>query len=104
MNHDPLPDLRKILCPVLVLVGEKDQLHPPKENLKRIIQTLKEGNSKDHTVQELLGLNQLLQTCRTGHPSEYNEIEETVAPAALERIGEWILNRFGQGIATSVRK
>ena len=32
------------------------------------------------TVQELPGLNHLFQTCKTGAPSEYAQIEETIAP------------------------
>ena len=37
------------------------------------------------------GLNHLFQTAKTGAPSEYGSIEETIAPAALDAIGEWIL-------------
>jgi hypothetical protein len=33
----------------------------------------------------------------TGSPAEYAEIEETVAPAALELIASWINQRFGRG-------
>jgi hypothetical protein len=42
------------------------------------------------TTKELPGLNHLFQTCKTGAVSEYAEIEETIAPAALKVIGDWI--------------
>jgi hypothetical protein len=36
------------------------------------------------------GLNHLFQTAQTGSPTEYPKIEETMSPAALEFIGNWI--------------
>ena len=40
---------------------------------------------------EMPGLNHLFQTAATGSPSEYGGIEETIAPAVLEKISSWIL-------------
>jgi len=42
------------------------------------------------TIKELPGLNHLLQACKTGGITEYQQIEETINPAALEVVGEWI--------------
>jgi hypothetical protein len=36
------------------------------------------------------GLNHLFQICESGATSEYAKIEETMAPAALEAISEWM--------------
>ena len=44
---------------------------------------------------EFTGLNHLFQTCETGSPSEYGQIEETFAPAALEAVTSWIRKRTG---------
>jgi len=38
-------------------------------------------------------LNHLFQTAKTGAMSEYEEIEETMAPSVLERISNWIRSR-----------
>jgi len=38
----------------------------------------------------LPGLNHLFQTAKTGSPSEYQNIEETFAPAALKIIADWL--------------
>jgi len=35
-------------------------------------------------------LNHLFQTAKTGSPTEYAGIEETMSPKALERISRWI--------------
>ena len=63
----------------------------PRENLQAIEKALKVGGNKDYTVKLLPSLNHLFQTCTTGAPSEYGKIEETIAPAALQAIGDWIV-------------
>jgi pimeloyl-ACP methyl ester carboxylesterase len=94
LTYDPAPALRATKCPVLAVCGEKDLQVPPKENLAAIEKALKEGGNKDYTIREFPGLNHLFQTCKTGAPTEYAVIEETVAPAVLNTVSEWILKRF----------
>lgn len=97
LTYDPKPNLMKVKCPVLAINGEKDLQVPPEENLYAIEEALREGDNKDYTVKELPGLNHLFQTAETGSPSEYAKIEETISPAALEIIGNWILEYTQQG-------
>ena len=42
------------------------------------------------TTMELPGLNHLFQEAQTGLPNEYEEIEQTFSPKAMEVILEWI--------------
>jgi uncharacterized protein len=93
LNYDPAPTLQKVKCPVLAINGEKDLQVPPKENLAAIEKALKAGGNPDVTVKEYPGLSHLFQTCKTGLPSEYGKIEETISPAVLETIAEWIGKR-----------
>jgi pimeloyl-ACP methyl ester carboxylesterase len=90
---DPREALRKVKVPVLAVNGEKDLQVPPKENLAGIAQALKEGANPPLTTIELPGLNHLFQTSVTGSPSEYQTIEETFAPVALDAVTGWILKR-----------
>lgn len=90
---DPALYLEKVNVPVLALVGEKDLQVPPKENIDLIEAALKKGGNKTYTVMLLPGLNHLFQTSKTGLPSEYGEIEETIAPTALQTISDWILKQ-----------
>jgi pimeloyl-ACP methyl ester carboxylesterase len=90
LSFDPRPTLEKVRCPVLALNGEKDLQVPPKENLAEIAKALQKGGNTRVTTRELPGLNHLFQTCKTGAVSEYSEIEETIAPAALKVIADWI--------------
>jgi fermentation-respiration switch protein FrsA (DUF1100 family) len=96
LTYDPRPTLRQVKVPVLALNGEKDLQVPPKENLAAIAAALREGGNRQVQTQELPGLNHLFQTARTGAPSEYAQIEETFAPAALQRVGDWIARRVGK--------
>jgi len=93
LAYDPKPTLENVKCPVLAINGEKDLQVPPDENLKAIELALKAGGNRDVTLVKLPSLNHLFQTSRTGAPSEYVKIEETIAPVALETISNWILKK-----------
>jgi fermentation-respiration switch protein FrsA (DUF1100 family) len=93
LTYDPAIALRKVTCPVLAIGGEKDTQVPVKENLPAIRAALEQGGNKHFEVDELPGLNHLFQTAKTGSPNEYAQIEETIAPAALEKIASWILKQ-----------
>lgn len=91
LSYDPAIALRKVACPVLAINGSNDLQVPPKQNLPTIAAALKAGGNIDYTIKELPGLNHLFQTSTTGAPSEYSQIEETIAPIALQTMGDWIL-------------
>jgi uncharacterized protein len=40
-------------------------------------------------------LNHFLQHARSGLPAEIPEIDETMAPEALDAIADWVVKRFG---------
>jgi hypothetical protein len=94
LGYDPRPALRRLTVPTLALNGSLDVQVPPKENLAAIDSALRAAGNRDYRVQELPGLNHLFQTARTGSPSEYATIEETMSPAALEAVASWIVQRF----------
>lgn len=77
---------------MLALNGEKDRQVLPDQNLPPIREALKSGGNTKYEVVELPGLNHLFQTAKTGLPSEYAEISETISPVALEKISSWILS------------
>lgn len=91
IGYDPAPALEKVKCPVLALNGSKDMQVLPDEDLAGIKKALDNGGNKNYEIKKLEGLNHLFQTAETGNPAEYMKIEETIAPAALQIIGDWIL-------------
>jgi pimeloyl-ACP methyl ester carboxylesterase len=93
LAHDPRPILRGVRAPVLAINGELDLQVPPRPNLPAIAAALEAGGNSDYAAVKLPRLNHLFQTATTGSPSEYEAIAETLAPAALAVIGEWIARR-----------
>lgn len=96
LGYDPRPTLMKVRVPVLAINGGKDLQVPPKEDLEGIESALKDGGNRDFKIVLLPGLNHLFQTTATGAISEYAEIEETIAPVALQTMGDWILAHTGK--------
>lgn len=87
--YDPVPALRQLKTPVLALNGSLDLQVPADEDLSPIRAAL-QGNPRA-TIVELPSLNHLFQTAKLGAPAEYGEIEETLAPAALKMIADWVV-------------
>jgi len=93
LTYDPKSSLTKVKCPVLAIIGELDLQVAPKENLLAIEKALQAGGNNRYVVKQLPELNHLFQTAQTGSISEYGKIEETISPAALELISDWILGQ-----------
>lgn len=91
LTLDPRPALMKVKAPVLAVNGELDTQVLPGQNLPAIVEALEAGGNQDYTVAKLPGLNHLFQTAKTGAPDEYARIQETMAPAALQVMGDWIV-------------
>lgn len=88
--YDPATTLSKVSCPVLALNGEKDCQVTADDNLPLIESTLKSSGNTKVTAKKLPGLNHLFQTCKSGLPNEYEEIEETISPSVLTAISDWL--------------
>ena len=91
IDYDPALALAKVRCPLLFFIGEKDLQVPAVANL-RVAKTAKQkGGNPDFTVKSLPDINHALQKCRTGSPSEYGQITETISPVVLNLVGDWIV-------------
>jgi pimeloyl-ACP methyl ester carboxylesterase len=90
IKYNPAPALEKVKRPVLALNGAKDLQVPSKANLELIEKALRKGGNRQVTIKEIPGLNHLFQECETGLPSEYETIQQTFSPAALDEILKWI--------------
>ena len=91
LKYDPAAYFNNIKCPVLALNGNKDIQIISGINLEGFEQITTNGNTKV-TIKEYPRLNHLFQTCTTGLPVEYGDIEETISPKVLNDIAGWILN------------
>jgi len=89
ITHNFMADIAKVHCKVLAINGAFDQQVDATTNLAAIDSVL-QVNHVVHSVVALKGLNHLLQPAGTGDLSEYGTIEQTIAPAALQTIGDWL--------------
>lgn len=88
LRHDPSADLARVQVPVLALFGDKDVQIVSSQNEPAARRAL--GNP-DSETRVYPNVNHLFQTTTgTGSPSEYGAIVETLTPALLDDIVEWI--------------
>lgn len=89
LKYDPEWDFPEISCPVLALNGDRD-CQVAVENLENIRKGITaNGNTRVKTV-VFPGLNHMFQSAVTGMPVEYSDLEETVSPAVLKEMLDWI--------------
>ncbi len=96
LGLQPREALEKVRVPVLALNGELDTQVTAENNLREIGAALKTAGNTDVTTRAMPGLNHLFQRATTGLVDEYIAIEETMNPAALDAVRDWILERFGE--------
>jgi pimeloyl-ACP methyl ester carboxylesterase len=99
--YDPRPTLALVKAPILALNGSKDMQVPAEMDLAAIRGATKAN--RDVTLVELPNLNHLFQTAKTGAVGEYADIEETVAPIALDTMSAWIVKHTHSGRAVAAR-
>ena len=87
INYDPLPDIKNISVPILMIYGENDTQVPPALNVPVLLENVPGINIKIYPK-----LNHMMQPSKTGKVSEYAEIEETISPVVLEDIKKFILS------------
>lgn len=90
IEYEPVKTLEKTTCPVLSLIGNKDLQVPAKENQEVIEKALLKANNHNFSIKTLDNLNHLFQECKTGSPMEYEQIEQTISPKALQAMLDWI--------------
>ena len=94
ISFNPAQYIEKLHCKVLALNGDKDIQVISRQNLPGIETSLKKSRSKVYEVKELQGLNHLFQTCKKCTLNEYGELEETISPAALQVISDWLIKNI----------
>jgi pimeloyl-ACP methyl ester carboxylesterase len=76
-------------CPTLAIWGSNDVQILPELNREKLLLAVERNQQLDASLVVIPGLNHLMQTCQTGLPEEYDQIEETVSPKALRVILDW---------------
>jgi pimeloyl-ACP methyl ester carboxylesterase len=95
MVTDPRDSISRVKVPVLALFGELDLQVVPAQNEPAVRAALEAAGNTDVTVRVMPRLNHLFQTAKTGANTEYEQIEETVAPEVLTLVADWLVERAG---------
>ena len=96
LAFDPRPVLGAVRAPVLALNGELDLQVDGRQNLTAIAAALEAGGNRNVTLRSLPGHNHLFQRASTGLIDEYSAIAETLSPAVLDQVRDWILTVTGE--------
>jgi pimeloyl-ACP methyl ester carboxylesterase len=83
----------KLKIPVLAINGTLDIQVVSEENLNGIKSSLEKANNKQFEIVAFSNLNHLFQEAKIGSVEEYAQIEQTIAPAVLDKMSSWILKR-----------
>lgn len=86
LKYNPAQDISAIDIPWLALYGEKDVQVPASSNYPD--EELSKKSGFTYKVQP--SLNHMMQKCTNGLPNFYNMINETVNPAVINDIIEWM--------------
>jgi acetyl esterase/lipase len=89
-TYDPLPTIRKVHQPILILHGEFDR-QVPSEQGQMLEQAARDAGNKDVTLRVLPKLNHLFLPAATGAFSEYSTLATSVVgDDVLKTLGDWL--------------
>jgi uncharacterized protein len=91
LNYEPTSNWMIMRCPTLAIWGSNDVQVLPELNRDKLKKAIERNPELDAQLSVLPGLNHLLQTSQSGLPDEYEGIDETVSPLALQAIRTWAL-------------
>lgn len=77
-------------APFLALYGDKDQQVPGADHAAVLQEALERAGKTNGEVELVENANHLFQPSESGAISEYEDIEQTIQPAVLERVVSWI--------------
>ncbi len=87
-KYELTKSLRALTCPTLAVFAGRDLQTPPHHHVPNVRKAL--AANPRATIVELPDLNHFMQPARTGAVSEYGDIEQTLAPAAIETVCAWL--------------
>ncbi len=94
-RQDPLANLRKLRCPILILQGAKDFQVSPDRDARAIVAALDESDHPDHELVLLPDLDHLFKRAKgeKSHLAEYFE-QRPVDAGFLDALSDWLMARL----------
>ncbi|MDD5542023.1 MAG: alpha/beta fold hydrolase [Acidobacteriia bacterium] len=92
--YDPLPTIRKVHQPILILQGALDR-QVTADQATMLEKAAREAGNKDVTAMVFPDLNHLFLKAKTGSFNEYSSLSSTAIPDdVLERMSAWLQERL----------
>lgn len=89
-TYDPLPTVRKVRQPILIMQGALDR-QVTAEQAGMLEQAARGAGNKDVTVRLFQNLNHLFLPAKTGAFNEYSTLEQkTIGDDVLKVLGDWL--------------
>lgn len=90
-TYDPLPTIRKVRQPILIMQGALDKQITP-EQADLLEKAARESGNKDVTKQLFPNLNHLFLPAKTGGLDEYSKLETSaIGDDVLKVLGDWLV-------------
>ena len=100
-TYDPLPTIRKVHQPILILQGALDR-QITADQATMLEEAARSAGNKDVTKRVFPNLNHLFLSATTGAFSEYSKLETTNIPdEVLKTFGDWLQTKLKAKVKTS---
>ena len=97
LTYDPLPTIKKVKQPILVLQGEFDR-QVTADQAEMLVKAARESGNKDVTVHVFPGLNHLFLPSKTGAVAEYSSLETNAIPdSVIKPLTDWLVKELKVG-------
>ena len=94
MAHDPLPMIRKVRQPILILQGALDR-QVTADQAAMLEQAAREAGNKDVTARVFPNLNHLFLPAKTGAVSEYSSLAtNTISDEVINLLADWLQQKL----------
>ncbi len=94
LAYDPLPTIRKVRQPILILQGELDR-QVTADQAEMIAKAAREAGNRDVSSRVFPGLNHLFLPAKTGAPTEYSSLStNTIPDDVMQVLSEWLLQKL----------
>lgn len=94
LSYDPLPAIRKVRQPILILQGELDR-QVTADQATMLENASREAGNRDVTARVFPGLNHLFLPAKTGAVSEYSSLGTTSIPEeVMKQLVDWLTQRL----------
>jgi alpha-beta hydrolase superfamily lysophospholipase len=94
LSYDPLPMIRKVRQPILILQGELDR-QVTADQADMLASAARQAGNRDVTERVFPGLNHLFLPARTGAPSEYSSLGTNRIPdGVMKQLVDWLAEKL----------